>query len=639
MTVSGIHHLVERAYREGHEQQYLRELLANAVEANATRVEFGPEWRAVEREGVYRLMAADDGRGMTPDELQRFLTTFGGGGKPIGAEHENFGVGAKTSLLPWNHAGVVVISWTEADPDGALIWLARDPVTGEYGARVLQDRDGSYDVTVRPFGPWADVKPAWITTHGTVVVCLGNTGREDTFLGKDGRGDVKGIAAYLNRRVWTVPDGVQEVVVQELRSTKRADWPRSLAEASAPGACEDGVDRRWNRRLVRGARYFVAEARHPRGKLAAQGTVVLADHTELDWYLWEGERPGVHSYAQETGYAAALYRNELYDVNTHGARFRSFGITAAAVRHNLTLIARPPAFAGAYGVYPDTARNALKVQGAGRAGEPLPWEDWAEEFARQLPDEVSAALAKAGPARAGTVHAGDWQRRLTDRFGELWRSTRFVPAARGKLRIVPSQGAGHQGRPAGGGAAEGGSAEPRGRAEPGIPGEAPGHLGEQHGEPVLASEATTKGTGARPLRTKGGLPAYEWTLLENTDEDGVYPVAWYRETGVYPNGVVQLARDFSMFVELRRYWRAQYPDHLGDEVDGVVEEVYGEAMVARIAHSEQLVHDPHWGKQRVEEELRSQGALTSALLGLLSEDSVIAQRLGRLGVRRRAVGE
>ena len=80
MGVGGVQHLTERAYREGSELQYVRELFKNALEAGATRIEFGPEWRAVERDGVYRLMVADNGKGMGPDELLKFLNTFGGGG-------------------------------------------------------------------------------------------------------------------------------------------------------------------------------------------------------------------------------------------------------------------------------------------------------------------------------------------------------------------------------------------------------------------------------------------------------------------------------------------------------------------------------------------------------------------------------
>ncbi len=75
------------------------ETLINALEAGATRTEYGIEWQAVENLGVYRRVIADNGSGMTAQELVRFFNTFGGGGKPIGGLHENYGVSAKTSLL------------------------------------------------------------------------------------------------------------------------------------------------------------------------------------------------------------------------------------------------------------------------------------------------------------------------------------------------------------------------------------------------------------------------------------------------------------------------------------------------------------------------------------------------------------
>ena len=90
--------------------QYIRELLLNSIEADATHIEFGPEWQGVETEGVYRLMIADNSKGMTPSEIENFTNTFGAGGKSIGNAHQNFGVGSKLSLCPWNHAGVVWLS-------------------------------------------------------------------------------------------------------------------------------------------------------------------------------------------------------------------------------------------------------------------------------------------------------------------------------------------------------------------------------------------------------------------------------------------------------------------------------------------------------------------------------------------------
>src|SRR5439155_21725341 len=139
MKAAGTQHFIERTYRESGVFQWVRETWINGHEARATRIEFGVEWQAVQNRGVYRRTIADNGRGMVADELVAFFNTYGGGGKPIGGAHEKFGVGSKTSLLPWNRYGMVVISWVDGDP--SMIWVARDPATGEYGLRVVDAED------------------------------------------------------------------------------------------------------------------------------------------------------------------------------------------------------------------------------------------------------------------------------------------------------------------------------------------------------------------------------------------------------------------------------------------------------------------------------------------------------------------
>lgn len=621
MAVAGVQHLVERAYRESGELQYLRELLINAVEAGARRIEFGPEWRAVEQQGVYRLMVADDGKGMNPEELLKFLNTFGGGGKPIGDAHENFGVGAKTSLLPWNHSGVVVLSWTEASADGAMVWLMRDAGTGEYGAKKFQTTDGSYEEVIIPPTEWQSVKPDWMGTHGTVVVCLGNTGKEDTFLGKTGDGDIKGIGAYLNKRIWEIPSDT-EIFVQEVRTAKRAEWPRGLAEALGPAG---KPDRRWNRRQIRGAAHFAMEVDAGAGKLVGKDTVRLKDGTAVDWYLWEGERPAVHSYAHMNGYIAALYRNELYDTQQHASQFRSFGITHKAVRDNLTLIVRPPVSDGVYGVYPDTARNSLKVQGTRRAGEPLPWADWAQEFAENMPAPIREALAKAGPSSSGTIRDSKWKERLIDRFSSRWKTLRYIVSPKGTHKIDPDESVSHRSGPSSDNDSE--------RTATGT-----SAIGSQPQSALPNAARSTSPTGtasAISAMVRGGLPEWTWTSCTDIDESGAYAAAWMKPNKDKPNGLVQLGRDFPAVVEVKKYWRDQYADHLGEDIDRIVEEVYGEVMVARIAHSEELASDPRWGRAKLDTELRSPASLTMALLGLVSEDHLISARVAGLGTRKK----
>jgi hypothetical protein len=101
--------------------------------------------------------------------------------------------------------------------------------------------------------------------------------------------------------------------------------------------------------------------------------------------------------------------------------------------------------------------------------------------------------------------------------------------------------------------------------------------------------------------------------------------------------VVLVNRQFVPFVEFKEYWKQAYADHFADEVQKCIEEVYGEVMVAKVAHSEELRSDPRWGSARVESDLRSPIALTMATLGLIAEDQLIALRLrARLGAKAKS---
>ena len=306
METSGTEHLVNRTYRESGPFQWARETYVNALEAGATRVEFGIEWQAVTSKGVYRRTIADNGCGMDGEQLVEFFNTYGGGGKPIGGLHENFGVGSKTSLLPWNTYGVVVVSWVDGDP--SMIWIYRNPATGEYGLKVMRAGDpDTGEVTLEAvYGPyydedhgcdWEAVKPDWIEDHGTVLVLLGDGPADNTVLGDPNRDgaerDIKGLSLYLNRREWEIDDGV-EVYVDELRTLDRAQWPPSeiVARGPQPNA---GADLRTNRRRILGARYFIEYPRpdYKLGKLADQGAETLSDGTQVRWFLWQGKRPRV----------------------------------------------------------------------------------------------------------------------------------------------------------------------------------------------------------------------------------------------------------------------------------------------------------------------------------------------------------
>ncbi len=621
MAVGGVHNLVDRAYRESSEHQYIRETYVNAVEAGATHIEFSPEWEGVEFKKVYRLSIADNGKGMTDEQLLAFLNTFGGGGKPIGDLHENYGVGSKTSLLPWNKDGVIVISWTPETPNGAMVRLEWDEEEGEYGAHQFETEEGEYSAVVEPHGEWENCKPSFIEDHGTLVICLGNTGTEDTFLGKDGTGEVKAITKYLNRRIWEIPDEVT-VQVKELRSSDRDAWPRNHAEASGPQPKDGSKDRRWNRRTIEGAHHYVKKALESGG---TSGSLLLSDGTNIRWFLGKADAPKTHAEAQRGGYVAALYNNELYDVKKHAAVFRSFGVTHKSVRQKLTIIAEPPGSNGSYGVYPDTARNALKLQGTKTAGAPLPWEEWAEEFARNMPAEIREALNNAGGERTSTLKDPSWAKRLIDKWGSRWKTFRFIVKSGGPDKTDPSLSGG-------------GGRNCTKKQKPKKPSSTGGGNNPGDGDKVTAGLDDKGKTPAKKIHARGALPEIKW-INDDDDYDVVQEgcaAAWVKNDGAAQNGCIYARRSFPAFVEVRDHWQAKYPDYMAETIQDIVEDVYGEALVARIAHSEMLASDPAWGRQRIEL-LRSDVALTMAVLGLVSEDARIQSRIaGKLGKAKAA---
>lgn len=623
IRAAGTQHLIDRTYREGGAYQWVRETLANALEAGATRVEFGIEWQGVAARGVYRRTIIDNGRGMDPEELVAFFGTFGSGGKPIGGLHENFGVGAKTSLMPWNPYGVVVISWQDNEP--AMIWIQRDQHTGEYGLRLFRTRDPStkefsLEAVIRPFQDrdhgidWGSVRPPWLKQHGTVIVLLGAEPTADTVEGdpRDGaEGEIKGLASYLNRRMWELPKGAQ-VTVEELRTRDKRKWPKAPSEEGA----------RTSRRLVLGARHFVTypAPEFVEGKLGAFGTMMLADGAELDWFLWDGERPQIHSYAAAHGYVAALYKNELYDFSQHHAAFRAFGIAEAAVRARLWLIVRPPLLTdGGAGVFPRTDRNALLQRDAEGAPGPLPWATWAEQFADAMPAPVLEAVKAARATHTATTVDDAWRERLRERFGSRWRAPALTMGGAAAEQGAPSRAPLSQRARVGTGEYEADERAPGEDAPPRAPRTPP--------QPAEAGGPSP----IRRARLSGRIPVFR--PVRATDVAPGILAAWSPHDPEHPEGVVLLNVEHPVMAEQIAHWQELYPPHHADEVRADVIAVYGEAAVAKVAHSEHL--RALLGPATIEE-LRSDAALTMALLGLVTEEATISARLsGRFGRQRR----
>jgi hypothetical protein len=618
MKATGLHHFIERDYRDTSSAfQWARETAINAIEATATRILFGIEWQGVESGGVYRRFIADDGCGMDPDELEAFFNTYGGSGKPIGGVHQNFGIGAKTTLLPWNQHGVVVVSWKNGD--ASMIWIRQDQKTGEYGLRrwTVADDDG-YPTDALVIEPYVDeelgidfgkVGPDWIREagQGTVVLLLGQTGTEDTITGAPGRDEAaaRGLIYYLNQRFWELPNAV-DIRVEHFMTPEREIWAKTREEAARTTASDvRGGPASWSQtRRVRGAKYYIESQ-----KAIGSGTFRATEGVEIDWWLLEtGEYDEPAEPKQP--YVATIYRGEVYDRSTYGAHYRWFGIVDTRIQRRLVLILRPPLLdeedESKAGIYPRSDRTGLLIRGGARAGESLPISEWANEFASNLPEPLRAEIAKLDSGLVGTIGDPEWKKKLADRIGTRMRQLRLLATERGRELVAPT----HPGSV---------PRKARLRRAPrgGSSGSHPRSGLNESGTTSVGNQAGTE--AARKTKLAVDIPDYEWVESLNV-EDGL--IATY----VAARNTVLLKLDHPVIQNVIAYWQGRYHEQYAASIRQDVLDVYGTHVAARVAHSESL--RGLVPEKRILEDMRTDAALTVSMLGLVAEDHVLLTRLG-----------
>ncbi|WP_369022906.1 hypothetical protein [Nocardia cyriacigeorgica] len=628
-------HLIRQAYEAGGPYQWAREAWKNSEESGASIIHFGIEEQAAELGGVLRRTIMDNGSGMKPDDLRTFLTTFGGGGKPIGVDG-NFGQGFKSSVLPWNPYGVVVISYTEDAPDGAMLWIHRDP-NGNYVLKEWEIADehgefgGLQDVVV-PFWDqdhncdWSAIRPSWMNT-GTVMVLLGDGPDCDTWAGDAARQEtVGGLVRYLNGRLLDVPEvggePLQTTVIDQYEKSQdnsRRDTKDKTINLS------DGRAIVLKPRRIYGMKHFIPAQ-------AKSGTVRVDSHgTTIDWYyVPEPEKPvgATIDYIFQKPTVSVDYQGEAYHSDHAKHRYRQFGITDE-IQGRTWLIIKPPVYSDsrptAWGVLTQASRHMLIAKG----GLELPWEEWGDAFYNQFPDELAAArdAARANAAKSDPNLSKNLSR-ILDRLNPRFKASRILSSTMGhvvgnlaeqRVRTPGGSGRVSRGEPAGGGS----KSKSRQIVTP-------------------ASDGASRGVNAN---TKGGYPAPLWKNF--TAEEAKY-LAIYQENdgipvdGTMSRGVVYLNSSHPVFAQEFYYWTNQiWPKSDPKQVQDLVKRIYGEEAIAHVVHAQRLngtvVGRDESGKPLVMgradvEELLTPDSLTSALLGLVNvEQRVLTQGGGLFG--------
>ena len=633
----GVGNLLDREYRNSPAYQWGRELARNGIEANATTIRFGVEWEGVKATGVYRMQYADDGVGMTKADLRQYMSTLGKGGKTVGGPHDNYALGSRMTLLPWNPNGVVVISMVDGEAFMVKMMFDANASNGE-GEYVLEeiewhDDDGQSISTVYP--PyvdadlnldWADTIPEFIrkSGHGTTFILLGHSDTENTFDGDPERSERHRYLGrkYFNARFWGLPEGVT-LQVYELPEDP-AKWPKSR-EDTAVGQF----------RSVRGAKSLIEYKKASGDFVSDKGMIDLADGTKVHWWLRSQPTVETGGLGGKSGYIGVLYRGELYnlayadqedgDTRVGAAMFRAFGIGSDTVRRRVFLIFEPPEYdeaTGSPGVAPSTGRADLYWMGVGLSARSVKASDWAEAFGENIPKPILDAVNAEYTSREESDDQEERFKRVMDRFSKRWRTPRARVQSDDTDTTTTATTPGSAPR------TPIDSPPPRPRNKRStrkvvVRGRA--------GDNVLGQPGVGT-TPAKKTTVAAGVPQARWVTADDINDQGML-AAWQPPGGAYPTGCIELDQDHPVIRGQIEYWQAQYPATVAPQIAEIVKQAYEEVAVAKVSHLHALTGTVLSEDQR--DQMLLNPALTTAMLGLISEDAVIGPRTGKLGTKRR----
>jgi hypothetical protein len=579
--------MLDRLGRDCAPLQFLRELTQNSIEAilklpnQSGEIRWDVDWTQfdLKRDGVYKLAVIDTGIGMTGPEMVKYINQLSSSSTQ--QSHDgNFGVGAKIAAATRNHVGLIYLSWVNAS--GAMIHLWRDPRTGQYGLRRFEQPDGT-------FNDWLpienSVKPELIGEHGTMVVLLGNDEAEHTMRAPLGTSSPsRWIAKYLNTRYFRFPDGVT------LKTREGWENPRN------------DVDRNLLRHMVGQKAYLDDHA-------VAQGRVALSDAAAHWWVLREESALTQNSgFINSSGHVAALYRDELYEIETSRpgvARLQQFGVILGYNR--VTIYVEPEARAAAE-LSTNTARTQLLIN-----REPLPWADWAAEFRDNLPSEIRSVIEEAAAAVANRDHAQSIRERLKQ-IADLFRLSRYRPSPAGTFFVddnVPRRGG--KVRREGGGGRESGNEDSSG-------------AGGREGN-VYAVFATQAGDPALKIKADP-FPSVMWVRVQ----DGTRQPGFLDDraaTYLKEQNLLQINGDFRVFHDMVERFCKLYSDVPGarSTIEEVVTEWFEQSLVEAVMGVQSLEGASEWSREDITRAL-SEEALTSAVMPRYHLDFAIRRSLG-----------
>ena len=593
LKVANTGFLLDRMGADCHPLQFLRELTQNSIEAiqrtgSGGEIRWDVDWNTFNLgdDAVYKLSVIDTGDGMTGEEMELFINQLSSSVSGQSMQG-NYGVGAKIAAATRNPAGLIYMSWK--DGHGHMIHLWRDPQTGQYGLRQIERPGGS-------FGHYAeiedDVKPDLIDEHGTMVVLLGSDEGADTMRGVEGvASPSRWIAKYLNSRYYAIPEDIA------IRAREGWENPRT------------DVDRNLLRTIMGQRKYLDAHSEDA-------GTVQL-DGADIQWWILRDEKAlsSNSGWIESAGHIAALYQDELYETLTGRAgraRLQNFGVLFGTNR--VVIYVEPDE---SLALTTNTARTQLLID-----NEPLPWAEWASEFASDLPAPLQALVEEVA---AGSSQ-GDHQKAIRDRLKnilDLFKVSRYRPAADGEAHVDPTRLQRSKTGSASGG--NGSRRDDRPRSTGGAPGGIYSVFLKEGGEPARAVNSEL-------------FPETTWVSVEDgTREHGDMEDRAARY--LIDRNTLLINADFRAFRDMVERWMNDWPASPGvarvveDAVRGWFEQALVETVLGVLA----LKESKEWATQDIETGL-SEIALTSAVMQRYHINVAVKRELGsKLGKLKAAV--
>jgi hypothetical protein len=402
-------------------QEY-REVYINAVEAVQRelkareaehpyqgRIEFDVDWYLLGLTGRYYVSCADNGDGMSYDDLQKYTTTLAVRGANANQTLSgNQGMGLKISGPTRHPEGVLIRSLH--DGHSWMVQIGKDEdgygfiALGPDDERIMPADLGSFPEFIRKAG------------SGTVVTFLGKHETDETFVSSPKNWLFK----YLNARVFGPHDDRIKAYVRQ-PAGDRESWPADRAEAQARQS--------WNLAEVKGTGRVWSESSVEGDVMDVPGDAAAGiPPAQIHWYLLDPDKdPSSRTYGG--GSVAVRYQEELHDWRYGGqasATFARAGILYGKPR--VGLIVEPHGDT----VRSDFARAHVLVGGTQLTGHEA-WNYYFEYFRENRPQaildmmaEEQARLTQEDPERIKRIN-----NRLKDVLAML-RPRRFRADSAGK---------------------------------------------------------------------------------------------------------------------------------------------------------------------------------------------------------------